>query len=417
MHSEWSYLIYLYVCGAASVSAEAPKEAISWQILWSLAQQQAITGVIAHALRRSPALDCPADIRNEATSFLLGNALSNTAQQEAVLRIIAMLEHNGLHPAVLKGMDVARFYAYPECRSSADTDLLLPAQEEEAALRLLAQAGFQIERRSEQTHHSSCFRADTGLLELHGRLWSTVAEQGVFAGRGAALLPLGSTRHVPFAGTQLPVLQETDALLFLAMHLIKHFAVQGTGVRMAYDFTLYYASNRAHIDRARFWRVMEQLGFAGIVGGIFGIFVRWGGFSAQTLDAPHLPDEQTCRLLLEDFANYSTAEVIDVSLINEAWVLFCKRTARRTGKGYRLRMALRRLGTRVQLLFPSAKVLAVQYPYLSKHCFLYPVAFTQRFFAVLCSKERRRATRVLHDPRTVTGKTQQRAALFEALGI
>ena len=74
-------------------------------------------------------------------------------------------------------------------------------------------------------------------------------------------------------------LEDTDQLLCLTLHMIKHFIEGGLSIRMMLDLALHYVKCKEHIDPTRYWNALKQLHYAELVGSVLWIMIKHGGFS------------------------------------------------------------------------------------------------------------------------------------------
>ena len=65
MTNEMRYLMYLYACAAKSVSAESPKYSVDFKKLYSLADQMSLLSMLSYALKISPNVQCPDEIKSK----------------------------------------------------------------------------------------------------------------------------------------------------------------------------------------------------------------------------------------------------------------------------------------------------------------------------------------------------------------
>lgn len=386
MTPEWQYLIHLYDCGVTGKPPTPPETEINYEALLRLANRQAVSGTVACALRRADF--CPQEIKEKCTKLAVQTAFSNEQTITSVLDTIALLKIAGLHPVVIKGYDIARFHAFPECRSSADTDLLFPAFEEEAACRLLANNGFSVKPRKPGTHHATASRSDTGMLELHVQLWSEKTAQALFGKRANQFLLPTDFSQTNFRGETLSVLHPQDAAVFLAAHLARHFIEPGIGLRQAYDFALYYSKNRDAIDLSQFWKLMKECSLDGLISVVLSLLVQSGCFDAALLPKQHTCDEESVQALNAALKRYDTRQAKPEETCG-AWEYFCAQPRNLTKRSYR-RLTKMRLSERMETVFPKRTQLEDRYPYLKKRHFLYPVAWIQRSVKAIFGKQGRK---------------------------
>ena len=149
MTREMEYLAYLYACGSRGVQAQPPDYPVNWLRLFQIAAEQSIFHTVAVAVRQNE-LGCPDDIKRSTVPYLRRDGLKNVLTTDGILDLVGEMEARGIPVLIIKGIDVARCYANPECRISSDTDLLIRPQDEEKAYELLTESGFQMKKRRER---------------------------------------------------------------------------------------------------------------------------------------------------------------------------------------------------------------------------------------------------------------------------
>ena len=94
--------------------------------------------------------------------------LRYAAKQMRATEIFNSLDEAEIPWAILKGWSVGRYYADPLTRASNDIDLLVYPDDEEKALEIFRQMGFNTEyNRTEGSHHTELTKPEYGLVELH----------------------------------------------------------------------------------------------------------------------------------------------------------------------------------------------------------------------------------------------------------
>lgn len=112
-----------------------------WDGLLALARRTRTLPLLAHAARGA---QLPAGIAADLHQEMRHAALATLAQGRAIARVVTVLQGAGFQPLALKGLALAyRDYPDPALRPLRDVDLLLPADQAEAAQALLlGQPGF-----------------------------------------------------------------------------------------------------------------------------------------------------------------------------------------------------------------------------------------------------------------------------------
>ena len=386
MSAEWNSLITLYNIGVRGTQPEPPQEDIDWTVLLTLAHRQAVRGVVCQVLKNAPFV--PEDIRAQCRRTAITLCVKNSARADAVLQTLQLLREAGLTAAVLKGWDVGRFYALPETRTSADTDLLILPEEEEKVYAVLTAQGFQTKARKKGEHHGKASRGDTGILELHTKLWSDRTAQTLFGKNAERVLAPKAFRTVPFNDAEITVLQAQDALVYLTAHFVRHFVEPGAGLRQVYDLGLFFAENRDQIDANAFWLQMQAFGFDTLLQTALTFLTAHGCFEASDFPGFVPVSPEAVQAFDDDLMHYA-ANGKDADKTVGVWDYYCANRRAKSAEA-KVRVTGMRVRDRMQVVFPKKTTLEKTYPFLNERPLLYPVAWVRRSVGALTDTERRK---------------------------
>ena len=417
MSALWDYFITLYHCGVRGITPPEPQENPDWEALAALADRQAVTPVVFSALRKIDSL--PAQLRQKMRLEALELSLQNRRRQEAALDVLQQLRAAGLTAAVLKGMSVARYFAAPETRICADTDILISPEKEQEAMELFGRLGFTVTPREKGKHHFSAAHPVAGLFEVHVRLWDS--ETALAFGNDSYPLDAVDLPEASLFGKHFFVLPQTDALQFLCLHRIKHFVQQAEGLRNAYDAALFFAENHSEIRYESFWNGLRRWNADIYFHTVLSVFVRAGCFREEDFPGMILQDEERCSLFSSDMEQYSIETPSPSFADCDAWLNYTQAQAKSLGGSVKENFNNRRRSRKRALLFPTTEQLAVHYPLLRKCRLLYPAFWAHRCVSCLFSKERRKTLRYLWPNRknlaSVKAKKGTRTELMQELGF
>ena len=349
--------------------------------------------VAAHSVRH---VDTPATAQTDA----LRQIHDQVFQEIDFLNTVLALQAGGLDPIILKGPACRALYPKPLLRPSVDDDLLIPAEAAPAFHEALLAQGLTPDDPSadpaeawELSYHKP---GSLLYLELHKQLFDPAhpafrAFNGAFAGAMERTVPLR------VQDVTLRTLAPTDHLLFLLLHAFKHFLYSGFGLRIVTDVCLYAQRWAEEIDFARVRAVCAANRCDRFAAAIFRIGERRLGIPAAAAlqpaganfpDGPRpqpvesagvgVPDgppsfpEVDEEPLLADIlaAGLHGAEPDRLHSANITTAAVADRNLGRAPRG----------GLRQSVFLPASK-LAGRYPFLEKHPWLLPVAWTRRVFA------------------------------------
>lgn len=262
-----------------------------WQEVIRIATEQNVETLVACALVNSPQLVCPEPIREYLLDGMRTESAGNLIRKHRILSLLSELKAAGIDARIIKGYAVARYYRYPDSRKSVDTDLLISAEQEETCIQFMRERGFRVDPRTSTSHHTVCQHPKLGMVELHVSLYAELIRDVWFQNLEDIVDAREPALAVMLEEGSFSTLGHTDQLIFLTLHLVKHFILGAVTLRMMLDIALYFACNRTEVDTERFWSVMEKLRYRKLVNCILWTMVKYGGF--RTEDFPGITVEMT----------------------------------------------------------------------------------------------------------------------------
>ena len=172
----------------------------------------------------------------------------------------------------------------------------------------------------------------------------------------------------------------TDHMIFLMLHLIKHFILTGMSLRMMLDVALFFSRHAERIDSARFWKTMESLKYGTIAQSILWAMVRYCGIDATSLPGLCEACPKQVGMILDDLESGGWLGKIDEKAREEGWYEYNRQLLmkNRSKAQYLLFMLHWKIGAYLKALFPSRKTLAIRYPCVRKHAALIPFVWLHR---------------------------------------
>ncbi len=290
-------------------------------------------------------------------------------QENEFLDLVLTLQRRGLEPLVLKGPVCRALWPRPLLRPSVDDDLLISDAQAAAYHKALLDYGMTADEPDADPNTAwelSYHKPGSPLyVELHKRLFdpdSPVFDgyNGYFAGAPERAV------SVTVQDVSLKTLAPTDHLLFLLLHAFKHFLFSGFGMRIVADICLYTWHYGEEIDFKRICAVCRELRCDRFAAALYRIGEKYLDLPIPEPFAVIEIDEQA---LLEDVldAGIHGAEIDRLHSANiTLGAVSDDRTGRQSAGGLR------------HSVFPAAKKLAGEYPYLEKRPWLVPVAWVTR---------------------------------------
>lgn len=419
MTNEFKRAIGLVSAGARGGEIPGLSGAADWERVIALCREQSALSLAAYGLQFAGE-GCPEEIRRREEAKLKQTALRNVMKKRMIVQLLARMERAGIRCAVLKGFAVGEFYKAPECRVSSDADLWINPKDEERACAFLEGEGFAVEPRWKNGHHAVCTHPQMGVVELHVILYDEIVEE-IWFGR------MDGSEFVqePFCSVKTPfgeyfTLGATDHLIFLALHMVKHFIIGGMSLRQLTDLAVYFAGNRETVDPERFWKTIDSLQYARLVNCALWAMVLHGGFSEA--DFPGLSKEPPAQLdqVLADlekggWLGFNNDVKVGIEGFNE----YNRQMMLKNKKPWQYKLYMVLWTIHLPLIFPKKEDLAKRYPYVMKYPFLIPFAWAHRllFRGLRFLLRGKGSFRIAGEETPVSDDGRKRIELFRSLGM
>ncbi|MBR2669822.1 MAG: nucleotidyltransferase family protein [Solobacterium sp.] len=364
--------LYAFKCAVYGISTDwdDEREISFWHQLFSMAEKHAVLPMIYEAVYNTASFrrmndDYQKRIQSQATAITLTQA-QRTAN---FLDLYQYLNRKGLYPVVVKGITSRSLYPQPEQRPSTDEDLLIPEEQYPAYHQALQEYGLKTVGNDTDLSEVS-YKSQHLYIELHKKLFPP--ESTAYGDLNRYFN--NAEEHklmMEIYGVPVYTMDHTHHMLYLILHLYKHFLNCGIGIRQISDILLYSVRNQDRIDWdwvAEKCREVNAFYFTGTLYKIgekylcdtfpADLSAIWG--TAQCDETAMLKD------VLEG-GMYGTSSSDRVHAGN-----MTLRTveAERTGKKHPLRT----------ILFPSYDYMKHRYTYVQKMPFLLPVSWIQRLW-------------------------------------
>ena len=404
------------------VSAGARKEDISglsvdWNTVLPLVIEQQVVPLVACALLYSPGFECPDQLREYLLNVMRTESSTNLIRWQRIVHLLQEMKAAGIDAKVIKGYAVSGCYAHPECRGSVDTDILIDVKQEAQAIKFMEQRDFRVDPRVATSHHTVCQHRKYGMVELHVALYADLVQDNWFRSVNEKDLVYEPAITVEGVNT----LGHTDQLLFLTLHMVKHFILEGLTLRMMLDIALYFARHKQTIDAVRYWAILRKLHYDGLVNGILWNLIRSGGL--QIADFPGLLEEKPDQMaaVLSDLIQGGYMGVKQKNERLESGMEYNRQLLRKQQSAlqYRLHMLGWKIKSGAKYMFPSVKMVHKLYPITERVPALMPFFWCWRFVSFPIKKVRSGVLQrdIRSENSAMTKVTEDRIAMFSELGM
>lgn len=287
---------YLLRCGLWEKSFDLPAcfplTVGQWEDVYRIAGQQTVRGLVFRGICLMPEAALPADgMLARWAACTDGIERKNRQMNRTLVDLCGRFCAAGLHPVVLKGQGMARFYAEPLLRECGDIDLYFPQPgQRQRAERLLQEAGVSLCRHADGStsyswqgtvveHHPSACDLQSGAAL---RFWRQMEQLHGF--HEISLLP---GRPTPSVMIPAPALN----WVLMNSHILKHTLGRGIGLRQLCDLARFSSSLGAAADEEELRRICRLAGITRWTHLLQSFLVECLGLPAHQLPLPVCPME------------------------------------------------------------------------------------------------------------------------------
>ncbi|MBP3360168.1 MAG: nucleotidyltransferase family protein [Clostridia bacterium] len=422
MTYEFEYLISTLSYAAVGRPVSKPSEAIDWRKVYSLAVNHSVIPMFAYAFGFSDidfiSEDAAASMKKQAQDIML----SAYIKKINILNMLDKLNKNAAKAIVLKGFALSSCYFVPDARISGDTDIYVGTEAEQKTLDFFTEQGFTVEKRNKYQKESKCYNAECGLIEVHAAMYDDLTKNIWFEHLTEKELIKEPYIRVETEGKYFYTLGYTDNMIYIALHLIRHFISSGMSLRQMLDVTLFYAKNKEKIDLARFWDTMTKLRYKTLINTVFSASIRYFRLPEEWMELLTEKVSADAEMMLLDdleeggyLGNDDAANRIDgKSMYSKA-----KGDEKKSYFGHKLFLLRRFFVFALPALFPTAKELKLKYSYARNHPFLLPAAWIHRliFGGFSAIRNRKIKTEIVMNEKSMSEAGIKRMEMFKKLNM
>ena len=405
--------------GAGAKGTLINDTSVAWQEVVRIAAVQNVVPLVSCALLNNPDLSCPAQVKDHLLDLMRSASAANVIRRQRMLHLIHEIEQIGVPVQVLKGYSISRLYAYPESRESVDNDILINAEDEAKVYDFLYEKGFTVKGRRPTANDGVCEHKKYGKIEVHVSLYPEIT----LAAWGNLIDENEFVREAPYRVTDIDgsysTLGHTDQLLFLSLHMAKHFIESGLTIRMILDIALHFAMYKDEIDTEHYWNVIRKLKFEKLMNSILGIAVECCGFSRE--DFPGMLESESTQIegVLHDLEEGGYMGALEMKERHESGMAYNRRLLLKSKSPiqYKVYMMTWKIRSGVKDMFPSYSHLKQLYPCVDKKPLLAPVLWIYQLYSYPISKLKSGVLKqeIQNDHSKIHELSEKRLQLFEKL--
>ena len=253
---------------------------IDFTVIYRLAQEQSVIGLVAAGLERITDIKPP----KEVSLMFVGEAIqleqSNMAMNDFLAGLIMELRGNGVYTILVKGQGIAQCYERPLWRAAGDIDFFLSDINYEKAKKYLSKKASSIEPEGIYGQHLGMI-IDQWSVELHGNLrcGMSLKMDRVLDETKNSVFFEGAVRSWINNGVQIFMPNVDCDCAFIFSHLLKHFYKGGVGLRQICDWCRLLWTYRAIINRNLLEEKLHSMG-------VMTAWKAFGSFAVEYLGMP-----------------------------------------------------------------------------------------------------------------------------------
>ena len=334
-----------------------------------------------------------------------GSGMMEIFKIQCLQAVLKEAKKRGITLISFKGCVLSDLYPQFTMRLTSDSDLYVPEEQREEAVKLLLDCGYtQYEEKSKDM--VPVFHKNRHVIELHYCLWEDYTGEKMKVLEQCKLTDPSSFVELKPCGVDVVTLGFTEHLIFQMFHVIKHFIVESVGYRYLMDITLYVNHYIKEIDWKRFWNSMEQLGYDRFCEVFFSCCNQYLGMTEAVMDERQTVSPDEIQILLGEIIQLEERDQKD------AYQLLGIMSSYLTGAR---KVADKKWKRKLQVLFPGVKSLSDDYKYAKKCPLLLPVAWVHRSILFLFKYRKRKEN--WYNSHEKLSAAEYRIALLEKLHL
>ena len=342
------YVIEIIKSALTECEPKAPSEELNWEELFALAKAHKITCLVGLGLKS--AIDkAPDAIKSKFQDEIKKSIFLDLNQEFEAVKICEAFEKSGLKYMIMKGYNIKKMYPQTCMRYMCDIDILIENDSYEKYDETMRELGYDKKMESDHEHifqkkplinvelHKSIVPSyNTDLYDYYGDGWK-YAEKCNENGRYEY--------------------SQENQYVFLIVHLAKHY--KSSGIGLSHFIDIYIMNQKCEFDMEYVRAELQKLGLEKFYDNVLRLIDFWFGEGEES------------RMLLDMSEHIFSSGAYGNSM---------NRIATETLKGiekYGDEKTVKKAKV-MEIIFPTCKRLAENFPILNKCPWLYPVCLVFR---------------------------------------
>ena len=248
---------------------------IDYKIIYRLAKEQAVIGLVAAGLEHITDIKVPQEIALMFVGETLQLEIKNKEMNAFISELIERMRKADIYAILVKGQGIAQCYERPLWRSCGDVDLLLSTENYKKAVSFLSSlANNVVDDISETKHYAMTI--GQWVVELHGTLHTCISprvDSGVDFVQNEVFYH-GNVRTWNNGNTQVFLPGVNQDVVFVFAHILQHFFLGGIGLRQLCDLSRFLWTYKKDIDEDILLKQLSSMG----------LMSEWKAFACVLVD-------------------------------------------------------------------------------------------------------------------------------------
>ena len=397
MDREKQYFIQLLRAFANDALPPSAPDGLDWRTLIKLSEEQSLGGIVGYAAGQLKGDAAPDnDIKKQLRDMFLFTLKTFTQKKFAADVLMNHFEEAGIPRIYFKGYIVRDYYPIPELRSFCDIDFVVRDEDVERTETLMNSLGYTAGSRENDVY---CYKKPGEYYEIH----TTILQNELNNNAEYCKYFRNMWDNTVSLGGHAYKFRDEYHLIYLLVHLGKHLAYVGAGVRMFLDVAL-YLKGCGQFDWDFFWEELDKLSLRTFACRVLYMCKVW--FDTEIPEAvPPMGDTDVKRFADHVLGSGTFGSYRDK--VNNQIRFSMKNENDNSGK-FRLVM---------QTLFPPYASMRKTHPFVDGKPYLLPVGWAVRGLGFFSPKKRRSVGKMMNQISETDDDIKAQYRFFEMLGL
>lgn len=254
MDKEQKYFLNLISSEINDTKVDVYNDEIDWNKIYKLAKIHSLIAVTFSAINKLPKEgNIPLEIYNKMKKNFLLQVRHNMVIDDYTEKLMKAFNNKKLKHLIFKGYILKKYYPSPEYRSMSDIDIFIDLKDRQKSYEIMTELGYENERQSDDVWN---YKKNSSYIEIH----TTLVEQEIKQDVDFKKYFLNPWEHtIVLYGEYSYTFDKEYHLIYLLVHIAKHFYSCGCGVRMIMDIAVYINKFGDELDWNYIWTELNKL--------------------------------------------------------------------------------------------------------------------------------------------------------------